>query len=106
MWIVETMVTAFPIFLRSDQMTRQASEDAARKFVAHGAPARGRMAPVAGDRTYLANAAACLTAATATPDLKARALHEEECKLWLMLASHRRAIEAVMQRHLLESGPL
>ena len=52
------------------------------------------------DPTYLAQAEACLAAAAAASDLPARALHQEECRLWLMLALQRREIEAVMQRHL------
>ena len=54
---------------------------------------------LAKDPTYLTQAEACLTAAAATVDLTARALHQEECRLWLMLASQRRAIEAVVRRH-------
>jgi hypothetical protein len=41
-----------------------------------------------------------MAAATATTDASARRLHEEECKLWLLLARQRQAIEAVLQRHL------
>lgn len=59
--------------------------------------------PPASRAFYIAQAEACLAAAGAAPDLGARALHEEECKLWLMLARQREAIEAVLQRHL--DGP-
>ena len=58
-----------------------------------------RREPQAG---YLAWAEASLAAAAATRDLEARAPHQEECKLWLMLAAHRRAIEGVVARHLAE----
>jgi len=42
---------------------------------------------------YLDQAEACLVQAAAAPDAAARALHEEECTLWLMLARQRKAIE-------------
>ena len=54
----------------------------------------------AGAPSYLNQAEACLAAAATTPDPTARALHEEECKLWLMLAHNRTAIQAVVDRHL------
>jgi hypothetical protein len=54
-------------------------------------PSRGE------DRLYLQNAEACLAAAARTHDLGARRLHEEECRLWIMLARQREAIEAVVQ---------
>jgi len=50
--------------------------------------------------SYVSRAEACLAAAATARDPKARALHEEECKLWLMLARNRTAIDAVVQRHL------
>ncbi|CAN7459778.1 hypothetical protein LJR219_003040 [Phenylobacterium sp. LjRoot219] len=50
--------------------------------------------------SYLTQAEACLTAAATSPDPAARALHEEECKLWLMLARHRTAIDDVVRSHL------
>lgn len=50
--------------------------------------------------SYLTQAEACLAAAATSPDPAARALYEEECKLWLMLARHRTAIEAVVHNHL------
>jgi hypothetical protein len=49
---------------------------------------------------YLAQAEACLGAAAAANDAGARRLHEDECKLWLMLARQREAIEAVLDRYL------
>lgn len=64
------------------------------------------MSQAAGPRTpssrafYLKQAANCLAAAGRAHDTGARALHEEECKLWLMLAREREAIEAVFQRYL------
>lgn len=54
----------------------------------------------AGAPSYLGRAEACLAAAATARDPAARALHEEECKLWLMLARNRTAIDAVVQRHL------
>ena len=48
---------------------------------------------------YLKKAEACLTAAASAGDVTARGLHEEECKLWLMLARQREAIDAVLQRY-------
>jgi hypothetical protein len=59
-----------------------------------------RRAAPASPPSYLTQAEACLAAAATSPDPTARALHEEECKLWLMLARQRTAIEAVMQTHL------
>lgn len=48
---------------------------------------------------YLMKAEGCLEAAGRAGDIPARRLHEEECKLWLMLARQREAIEAVLQRY-------
>ena len=59
---------------------------------------RLRQAP-APQSSYLVQAEACLAQAAATPDPAARALHEEECTLWLMLARQRKAIEAVLQTY-------
>ena len=56
--------------------------------------------PAAGRLSYLSQAEACLTAATTSADPAARALHAEECKLWLMLAQQRSEIDAVLQRYL------
>lgn len=56
-------------------------------------------APPASKASYLAHAEASLSAAAACPDPIARALHEDECKLWLMLARQRQAIELVLQRY-------
>jgi len=52
-----------------------------------------------GPASYLAQAEACLAQAAATPDKTARALHEEECALWLMLARQRRAIDDVVETY-------
>jgi hypothetical protein len=41
-----------------------------------------------------------MAAAALTTDPSARRMHEEECKLWLLLARQRQAIEAVLQRYL------
>jgi hypothetical protein len=49
--------------------------------------------------SYLDRAEACLARAAAAPDAQARALHEEECTLWLMLARQRQAIEAVVETY-------
>jgi hypothetical protein len=65
-----------------------------------GAARRREMTRPANAPSYLSRAEACLAAAAASHDLQARALHEEECKLWLMLARNRTAIDAVVQRHL------
>jgi hypothetical protein len=54
---------------------------------------------------YLKQAEACLAAAARAGDVATRALHEEECKLWLMLARQREAIEAVLQRYIDAPGP-
>lgn len=62
-----------------------------------------RMSP-APQRSYIAQAEACLVQAAATPDAAARALHEEECTLWLMLARQRKAIEAVLQTYASDAG--
>jgi hypothetical protein len=65
---------------------------------------RRRLAPApASQASYLSQAEACLAAAAATSDATSRALHEEECKLWLMLARQRKAIEAVLQRYVQEA---
>jgi len=50
--------------------------------------------------SYLSRAEACLAAAARSGDPTVRALHEEECKLWLLLARNRTAIDAIVQRHL------
>jgi hypothetical protein len=63
-------------------------------------PRRQSSPPPASRAFYLAQAEACMAAATATTDASARRLHEEECKLWLLLARQRQAIEAVLQRYL------
>jgi hypothetical protein len=64
-------------------------------------PSRRRSTPPPASRAfYLAQAQACMAAATASTDPSARRLHEEECKLWLILARQRQAIEAVLQRYL------
>lgn len=57
-----------------------------------------------GQASYLANAEACLAQAATTPDRVVRALHEEECALWLMLARQRRAIDEVVQTYVDETG--
>ena len=49
---------------------------------------------------YLVQAEACLSSAMHANDAGARRLHEEECRLWLMLARQRRAIEVMLQHHL------
>jgi hypothetical protein len=49
--------------------------------------------------SYLDRAEACLARAAAAPDAEARALHEQECTLWLMLARQRKAIEAVVEAY-------
>jgi hypothetical protein len=48
---------------------------------------------------YLEQAEACLAAAAHTNDAGARRLHEEECRLWLMLARQRQAIDVVVKRY-------
>ena len=58
-----------------------------------------------GAASYLDQAEACLAQAAAAPDATARALHEEECTLWLMLARQRKAIEAVVQTYSREVEP-
>lgn len=65
-----------------------------------GAERRAAMRTPANSPSYLSRAEACLAAAAVARDPTARALHEEECKLWLMLARNRTAIDAVLQRHL------
>lgn len=55
--------------------------------------------------SYLDRAEACLAEAAAAPDAAARALHEEECTLWLMLARQRKAIEAVVETYTDELEP-
>ena len=52
--------------------------------------------------SYLSHAERSLAKAAAAPDPAARALHEEECQLWLMLARQRRAIEDVLERFVVE----
>lgn len=60
-------------------------------------------APAAADQSsYISQAEQSLAKATAAPDPAARALHQEECQLWLMLARQRRAIEDVVQRLVVE----
>lgn len=59
-----------------------------------------RLAP---QGSYIAQAEACLVQAAGAPDPTARALHEEECTLWLMLARQRKAIEAVLQTYASEA---
>ena len=56
-----------------------------------------------GASGYLAQAEACLSAALAASDAGARALHQEECRLWLILAEQRRAIDAMLKRYRLEA---
>jgi hypothetical protein len=51
------------------------------------------------EASYLAQAEACLAQAATAPDGAARALHEEECTLWLMLARQRKAIEEVVETY-------
>lgn len=58
----------------------------------------------AGQRFYLVQAEACLAAAAHSNDASARRMHEDECKLWLMLARQRRAIDAVMESYLDPAG--
>lgn len=55
------------------------------------------LTPAPSTPSYLRQAEACLAAAATSRDATARALHEEECRLWLMLARHRSAIDAVVQ---------
>jgi hypothetical protein len=52
--------------------------------------------------SYLSHAERSLARAAAAPDATARALHQEECQLWLMLARQRRAIDDVLQRFVVE----
>jgi hypothetical protein len=49
---------------------------------------------------YLDKAETCIAAAAATKDATMRALHEDECKLWLILARQRQAIEAVLRTYM------
>jgi len=68
-----------------------------RSPTVRSAPPRRRSAAApAPQGSYLAQAEACLFQAAAASDATARALHEQECSLWLMLARQRRAIEAVV----------
>ncbi len=68
---------------------------------------RAPLRPAPASRAfYLQQAEACLAAAARAGDLAARGLHEEECKLWLMLARQREAIEAVLQRYIDAPGPV
>lgn len=53
----------------------------------------------ADQASYLAQAEACLAQAATATDEAARALHEEECSLWLMLARQRKAIEDVVETY-------
>ena len=67
---------------------------------------RASLRPAPASRAfYLEQAEACLAAAARAGDLAARAMHEEECKLWLTLARQREAIEAVLQRYIDAPGP-
>ena len=69
-------------------------------------PSQRRPAPSpAPPPSYLAQAEACLAQAAAAPDAAVRAMHEEECTLWLMLARQRTAIEAVLQTFVSETDP-
>lgn len=68
----------------------------------HAARRRPPSAP-ANQGSYLDRAEACLAQAAAAPDAAARALHEEECTLWLMLARQRKAIDDVVQSYLTET---
>ena len=112
----------------------EAGADAARAFQAESAQFAGKLldlnlqaaralgAPLADDRLgapkgsfpprrqapepgYLDLAEACVAQAAAAPDPAARALHEEECTLWLMLARQRRAIDDVVQTYAREAKP-
>ena len=69
------------------------------QVVMRNRPSR-RRPPPASQGAYLAQAEACLAQAAIAPDAVARALHEEECTLYLMLARQRRAIEDVLQAYL------
>jgi len=68
-------------------------------------PSRRRPAqPAPASRAfYMQQAETCLAAAARARDVAARGLYEEECRLWLMLARQREAIETVLQR--LVDGP-
>jgi hypothetical protein len=66
---------------------------------------RRRRGPAAPPASYLDRAEACLARAAAAPDAEARALHAEECTLWLMLARQRKAIEAVVEAYGGEAEP-
>ena len=67
-------------------------------------PPRRDLAPTAEDPgAYLDQAEACLAHAAAAPDAAARALHEEECTLWLMLARQRQAIDDVVRTYVREA---
>ena len=68
----------------------------------HAPPPRPVPAP-AGEASYLAHAEACLALAATSPDKAVRALHEEECALWLMLARQRKAIDDVVQTYVDET---
>jgi len=63
-----------------------------------------RAPPPANQGSYLAQAEACLVKAATAADASARALHEEECTLWLMLARQRKAIDAVLETYVSEVG--
>jgi hypothetical protein len=64
-------------------------------------PHRRQATPAEGS-SYLRQAEACLAEAAAAPSAASRALHQEECALWLMLAGQRKAIEKVMQAYVRE----
>ncbi len=72
-----------------------------RRRPAH--PRRRLATPAASKASYIARAEACLAAASKAQDDATRALHEDECKLWLILARQRQAIEAVLQRYVDET---
>ena len=70
-----------------------------------GVKQRREQRPAPASRAfYLKQAEVCLAAAARAGDIGARALHEEECKLWLMLARQREAIDAVLQRYVDAAG--
>ena len=61
---------------------------------------RPQLIQPAGAGFYLTQAEACRMAAGAAATAEERALHQEECKLWLILAEHRRAIDTVLESYL------
>jgi hypothetical protein len=68
----------------------------------HPMPRRPPPAP-ANQVSYLAQAEACLAQAAVAPDATARALHQQECSLWLMLARQSKAIDDVVEDYLSET---